>query len=145
DRWRRIRHGEVPPCATRRRGLQSSARRGRARSAGRAPDSFTPTNDPARGAEGSPRAGQRGWVWSGPVPKRPPRVLPELPVPRDLRGPGPTRARLARPGQGAGADPEAGPDADAAPLQAELPLAEPGAGGELWRADVFELLGRLPD
>lgn len=48
------------------------------------------------------------------VPKRPPRVARELPVPRDLRKPGPTRAH---------ADPR----------------------GELWHADVFSLLGRLPD
>jgi site-specific DNA-methyltransferase (adenine-specific) len=48
------------------------------------------------------------------VPKRPPRVRRELPVPRDLRGPGPARAH-----------------ADTA--------------GELWHADVLELLARLPD
>jgi site-specific DNA-methyltransferase (adenine-specific) len=48
------------------------------------------------------------------VPKRPPRIDRELAVPRDLRGPGPTRALVT----------------DA---------------GELWRADVHELLGRIPD
>jgi site-specific DNA-methyltransferase (adenine-specific) len=69
------------------------------------------------------------------VPKRPPRVLQELPVPHDLRGPGPTRAWLPAPG----ADP-------AVPHgQGELPLSGPAASGELWRADVLELLGRLPD
>ena len=53
-------------------------------------------------------------MYDAPVPKRPPRVVRELAVPRDLRGPGPTRALAAR-------------------------------GGELWHADVLELLGRLPD
>jgi site-specific DNA-methyltransferase (adenine-specific) len=48
------------------------------------------------------------------VPKRPPRVARELPVPADLRGEGPVRAAAVQ-------------------------------GGELWRADVFELLGRLAD
>jgi site-specific DNA-methyltransferase (adenine-specific) len=48
------------------------------------------------------------------VPKRPPRVARELPVPRDLRKPGPTRAHSDE-------------------------------RGELWHADVFDLLGRLPD
>ncbi len=48
------------------------------------------------------------------MPKRPPREDRELPVPRDLRGDGPTRAHAS----------------DA---------------GELWHADVMELLGRLPD
>lgn len=48
------------------------------------------------------------------MPKRPPRVVRELPVPRDLRGAGPTRAHA-------------------------------GHGGELWHADVLELLGTLPD
>jgi len=48
------------------------------------------------------------------VPKRPPRVVRELPVPRDLRGAGPTRAHA-------------------------------GHGGELWHADVLELLGKLDD
>ncbi len=71
----------------------------------------------------------------GAVPKRPPRVLQELPVPHDLRGPGPTRARLEAPG-----------DAPAVqPGQAELPLSGPAASGELWHADVLELLGRLAD
>ena len=66
------------------------------------------------------------------MPKRPPRVVQELPVPQDLRGPGPTRARLAAaPGTGRG------PDA--------APPSGPGQSGELWHADVFELLGRLPD
>jgi site-specific DNA-methyltransferase (adenine-specific) len=54
------------------------------------------------------------------VPKRPTRELrslEELPVPRDLRGPGPTRA-LAVEGDG---------------------------GGELWHADAMALLGRLED
>jgi site-specific DNA-methyltransferase (adenine-specific) len=51
------------------------------------------------------------------VPKRPPRVVRELPIPHDLRGDGP-RCALAAP---------------------------PGAAlrGELWRADVMELLGQL--
>ncbi len=48
------------------------------------------------------------------MPKRPPRVARELPVPADLRGDRPVRAAA-------------------------------GHGGELWRADVLELLGRLPD
>ncbi len=48
------------------------------------------------------------------MPKRPPRVVRELPVPRDLRGAGPTRAHA-------------------------------GHGGELWHADVLELLGKLDD
>lgn len=48
------------------------------------------------------------------MPKRPPRIRQELPLPRDLRGSGPTRALASQ-------------------------------GGELWRADVLELLGRLPD
>jgi site-specific DNA-methyltransferase (adenine-specific) len=48
------------------------------------------------------------------MPKRPPREDRELPLPRDLRGDGPTRA-----------------------------LA--GERGELWHADVLELLGRLAD
>jgi site-specific DNA-methyltransferase (adenine-specific) len=79
------------------------------------------------------------------VPKRPPRVLQELPVPHDLRGPGPTRVRLDAPG---GAPAEAPAPAAA---QAELRLASaaappaPPAPGELWHADVLELLGRLPD
>ena len=46
------------------------------------------------------------------VPKRPPRIDGELPVPRDLRGAGPRRAHE-------------------------------GSGGELWHADVLDLLGRL--
>lgn len=48
------------------------------------------------------------------MPKRPPRLARELPIPRDLRGTGPTRA-----------------------LATET--------GELWRADVLELLGNLAD
>ncbi len=35
----------------------------------------------------------------GPVPKRPPRVVRELPIPRDLRGKGPTRAHADALGQ----------------------------------------------
>jgi site-specific DNA-methyltransferase (adenine-specific) len=63
----------------------------------------------------------------GAVPKRPPRVLSELPVPHDLRGPGPRRAPLAAPDES----------------QAQLPLAGPAAAGELWHADVFDLLRPL--
>lgn len=63
------------------------------------------------------------------MPKRPPRVLQELPVPHDLRGPGPTRARLEARGAG----------------QGSLPLSGPAALGALWHADVFELLGALSD
>jgi site-specific DNA-methyltransferase (adenine-specific) len=63
------------------------------------------------------------------VPKRPPRVLQELPVPHDLRGPGPTRALLEASGG----------------RQAQLALTSAAALGELWHADVLELLGRLPD
>jgi site-specific DNA-methyltransferase (adenine-specific) len=48
------------------------------------------------------------------VPKRPPRIDRELPIPRDLRGATPRRAHAT----------------DA---------------GELWHADVMDLLGRLPD
>jgi site-specific DNA-methyltransferase (adenine-specific) len=48
------------------------------------------------------------------VPKRPPRLKQELPLPVDLRGDGPTRALAT-------------------------------AGGELWRADVLDLLARVPD
>lgn len=48
------------------------------------------------------------------MPKRPPRIARELPVPADLRGREPVRA-----------------------------LATPA--GELWRADVHELLARIPD
>jgi site-specific DNA-methyltransferase (adenine-specific) len=73
------------------------------------------------------------------VPKRPPRVVQELPVPHDLRGPGPTRAALAPPAAEAGPGPGPGHGA--------LPLAGAGVAdqGELWHADVLELLGRLPD
>ncbi|HVV86784.1 MAG TPA: site-specific DNA-methyltransferase [Kofleriaceae bacterium] len=48
------------------------------------------------------------------MPKRPPRLKEELPLPADLRGEAPTRA-----------------------LRTEA--------GELWKADVFELLARVPD
>lgn len=48
------------------------------------------------------------------MPKRPPRVVKDLAVPRDLRAPQATRAYAS-------------------------------AGGELWRADVLELLGALAD
>lgn len=51
------------------------------------------------------------------MPKRPPRVVHELAVPHDLRGAGPTRA---------------------------LAITEPHRG-ELWHADVLELLGALGD
>ena len=64
------------------------------------------------------------------MPKRPPRVARELPVPDDLSAPGPTCALDLAAGDGAdGAD-----------------GAERGPGrGELWHADVLELLGRLAD
>ena len=52
------------------------------------------------------------------MPKRPPRVVRELPVPADLCEPGPTCALIA---------------------------TSSGARGELWHADVLQLLGRLPD
>jgi site-specific DNA-methyltransferase (adenine-specific) len=53
------------------------------------------------------------------MPKRPPRVARELPVPADLRGEGPTCA---------------------------LAVAPAGAvRGELWRADAMQLLGRLAE
>ena len=52
------------------------------------------------------------------VPKRPPRVVRELSVPHDLRGDGPTCALAAQTG---------------------------AVRGELWLADVMQLLGRLPD
>src|ERR1043166_1147868 len=57
---------------------------------------------------------------SGSMPKRPPRVVREWPVPEDLRGPGPTCA---------------------------LDVTATGSTcrGELWHADVLALLGRLPD
>ena len=58
------------------------------------------------------------------MPKRPPRVVRELPVPHDLRGPGPTLA-LATPGPSA--------------------AGSTGPAGELWHADVLELLGKLGD
>src|SRR4029079_12130799 len=50
------------------------------------------------------------------MPKRPPRVVRELPVPGDLTGTGPTRA---------------------------LEVGSDGARGELWHADVKQLLGTL--
>src|SRR3954468_2032440 len=57
------------------------------------------------------------------MPKRPPRVARELPVPDDLSAPGPTCALdLA-----AGSAPEGGPAGRA----------------ELWHADVLDLLGKL--
>ena len=64
------------------------------------------------------------------MPKRPPRVVRELSVPHDLRGDGPTCA-LAIPASGAPAAPGG--------------AAEPPGRGELWHADVLELLGRLAD
>ncbi|HEX2685937.1 MAG TPA: DNA methyltransferase [Kofleriaceae bacterium] len=54
------------------------------------------------------------------MPKRPPRVVRELPVPQDLLGEGPTCA-----------------------LTVGSPPAS--AHGELWHADVLELLGKLAD
>jgi site-specific DNA-methyltransferase (adenine-specific) len=54
------------------------------------------------------------------MPKRPPRVAVELPVPADLRAPGPTCALTV-------------------PATAERPR------GELWHADALALLGRLAD
>lgn len=56
-------------------------------------------------------------------------MLQELPVPHDLRGPSPTRARLEALGE----------------RQGQLALTDAAALGELWHADVLELLGRLPD
>ncbi|HEY0989339.1 MAG TPA: site-specific DNA-methyltransferase [Kofleriaceae bacterium] len=62
------------------------------------------------------------------MPKRPPRVVRELPVPHDLRGPGPTLALAA-------------PDGRTRPRG-----GAPAAGiAELWHADVLELLGKLGD
>ena len=58
------------------------------------------------------RAGDR-------VPKRPPRLVRELPIPHDLRGDGPTLALAAAAGS--------------------------AARGELWHADVMELFGKLAD
>jgi site-specific DNA-methyltransferase (adenine-specific) len=52
------------------------------------------------------------------MPKRPPRVVRELLVPGDLTGTGPTRA---------------------------LEVGSDGARGELWHADVMQLLGTLAD
>lgn len=59
------------------------------------------------------------------MPKRPPRVVRELPVPHDLHDAGPTCALATTPGE---------PGAQGAP-----------ARGELWHADVMELLGKLAD
>jgi site-specific DNA-methyltransferase (adenine-specific) len=58
------------------------------------------------------------------MPKRPPRVVRELPVPGDLRGDGPTRAWPA-------------PDDPDGPHGA--------VRGELWHADALQLLGALGD
>jgi site-specific DNA-methyltransferase (adenine-specific) len=64
------------------------------------------------------------------MPKRPPRVVRELPVPDDLSAPGPTCALDLAAGAAAGA----------------AEGNEHGAGrGELWHADVLELLGKLAD
>jgi site-specific DNA-methyltransferase (adenine-specific) len=61
------------------------------------------------------------------MPKRPPRVVRELPVPGDLRGDGPTRAWPA-------------------PDDPEGPRGPDGAvRGELWHADALQLLGALGD
>jgi site-specific DNA-methyltransferase (adenine-specific) len=61
------------------------------------------------------------------MPKRPPRVARELPVPDDLSAPGPTCALdLSTPG-----------------THAEGP--RPPGRAELWHADVLELLGKLAD
>ena len=65
------------------------------------------------------------------MPKRPPRVARELPVPDDLRAPGPTCALDLAAG-GAPDRADRGPDRG------------PGRG-ELWHADVLELLGKLAD
>lgn len=65
------------------------------------------------------------------MPKRPPRVVRELAVPHDLREAGPTCALAIVTGEaGDGAEP-----------------GEPGGRGrgELWHADVMELLGKLAD
>lgn len=61
------------------------------------------------------------------MPKRPPRILEELPIPHDLRGPGPTRAAL-----------------DALRAGRTTPDS-PAESGELWHADVFALLAQLGD
>ena len=61
------------------------------------------------------------------MPKRPPRVVRELPVPGDLRGDGPTRAWPA-------------------PDDPEDPHRPAGAlRGELWHADALQLLGAMGD
>jgi site-specific DNA-methyltransferase (adenine-specific) len=56
------------------------------------------------------------------VPKRPPRIASELPVPADLRGAQPQLAYR---------------------VPASAPEGAPE--GELWRADALELMGALPD
>ena len=61
------------------------------------------------------------------MPKRPPRVVRELPVPDDLSAPGPTCALDLAAGGAVDGD-ERGP-----------------GRGELWHADVLELLGKLAD
>jgi site-specific DNA-methyltransferase (adenine-specific) len=58
------------------------------------------------------------------MPKRPPRVVRELPVPNDLRDPGPTLALATAAAPGA---------------------TDPAPRGELWHADVLELLARIGD
>jgi site-specific DNA-methyltransferase (adenine-specific) len=69
------------------------------------------------------------------MPKRPPRIVRELSIPHDLRDPGPTLA-LATLGPGLAGGPS-GPGGPGAPDS--LPR------GELWHADVLELLGKLSD
>src|SRR5215470_148075 len=65
------------------------------------------------------------------MPKRPPRMARELPVPDDLSAPGPTCALdLA---------------AGGAPDQDERGNDRSPGRGELWHADVLELLGKLAD
>src|SRR5262245_2047230 len=54
-----------------------------------------------------------------PMPKRPPRVVRELPVPKDLHGSGPTCALAVAAGK--------------------------ASRGELWHADALDLLGKLAD
>src|SRR5262249_32931234 len=68
-----------------------------------------------------PRGRQTNSLSLGRVPKRPPRVVRELPVPHDLRGDGPTCALVV------GGDP-------GSPVR-----------GELWHTDVMELFGKLVD
>jgi site-specific DNA-methyltransferase (adenine-specific) len=79
----------------------------------------------ARGAHAGkrrPSDRQSSRLPSPRMPKRPPRVVRELSVPHDLRGPGPTLALATTAGTGAGA-----------------------TRGELWHADVLELLAKLDD